>query len=261
MKGCEKMRLKRLLSLLISSAMTISVMPLTAFADQEPPMPYGASEVGYNGYLQLNFSDTDWLDAVNALSVNGNEYEKANDSFYMEDNEFSSSSMSYYIQIGNKHIDKNGEKNNIVISADGYDNLELSAKKSNGSWEVEKSEEPENEDKKTVTLRAEKVGSAFYDEYYTLTPEGDKDYIQNIEGVYVNEIEWKKENSSSDLYGEDYCIENNRIMFKANVQSYLDVLKDGDVIKITNPDYNDVELKVAIDEDGGFSVSDINEGG
>ena len=188
MKGCEKMRLKRLLSLLISSAMTISVMPLTAFADQEPPMPFEAS-------------------------------------------------------------------------ANGYDNLELSAKKSNGSWEVEKSEEPENEDKKTVTLKAEKVGSAFYDEYYTLTPEGDKDYIQNIEGVYVNEIEWKKENSSSDLYGEDYCIENNRIMFKANVQSYLDVLKDGDVIKITNPDYNDVELKVTIDKDGDFSVSDINEGG
>lgn len=261
MKGCEKMRLKRLLSLLISSAMTISVMPLTAFATLEPPMPFGASDGTYNGYLQLNFSDTDWLDAVNALSVNGNEYEEANDSFYMKDNEFSSSSMSYYVEIGNKYIDKSGGENNIVISAEGYDNLELSAKKSNGSWEVEKSEEPENEGKKTVTLKAEKVGSAFYDEYYTLTPEGDMDYIKNIEGVYVNRIEWKEENSSSDLYGEDYCIENNRIMFKANVQSNLDVLKDGDVIRITNPDYNDVELEVTIDEDGDFSVSDINEGG
>ena len=188
MKGCEKMRLKRLLSLLISSAMTISVMPLTAFAAQEPPMPYGAS-------------------------------------------------------------------------ANGYDNLELSAKKSNGSWEVEKSEEPENEDKKTVTLKAGKVGDEFYNEYYTLTPEGDKDYIQNIKGVYVNEIEWKKENSSSDLYGEDYCIENNSIMFKANVQSYLDVLENGDVIRITNPYYNDVELNVTIDKDGDFSVYDVNEGG
>ena len=264
MKGCEKMRLKRLLSLLISSAMTISVMPLTAFATQEPPIPYSASEDFFEGYLRLNFSytDTDWLDAVDALSVNGNEYEEVNISSSMDDTKFFSSSISYYIQIGKEHIDKNGGENNIVISADGYDNLKLSAKKSNGSWEVEKSEAPADENKKTVTLKAEKVGSAFYDEYYTLTPE-DNNYIQNIKGVYVNRIEWKKESSPDNLYGEDYYIdgENNRIMFKANAQSYLDVLEDGDVIKITNPDYNDVELKVTIDEDGGFSVSDINEGG
>ena len=114
MKGCEKMRLKRLLSLLISSAMTISVMPLTAFAAKEPQMPYEASEDMLYGYLQLNFSDTDWLEAVDALSVNGNEYEEVNSSFSMDDTKFFSSSSSYWIQIGNKHINKNGRENNIV---------------------------------------------------------------------------------------------------------------------------------------------------
>ena len=266
MKGCEKMRLKRLLSLLISSAMTISVMPLTAFAAQEPPMPYGASEDMFNGYLQLNFSytDTEWLDAVNVLSVNGNKYEEVNSSSSMDDTKFFSSSISYYIQIGNEHIDKDGGENNIVISANGYDNLELSAKKSGGSWKVEKSEEPADENKKTVTLKAEKVVEEYIGDYYTLTPEGDKDYIQNIEGVYVNESKWEEEErNSSYLVGEDYYIdrEYNRIVFAADERSNRDILKDGDVIRITNPYYNDVELKVTIDEDGDFSVSDINEGG
>ena len=226
-------------------------------------MPYKASEVMFNGYLQLNFSDTAWLDAVDALSVNGNEYEEADSTFSMDNTKFLSSSMSYYVEIGNEYIDKSGGENNIVISANGYDDLELSAKKSDGSWKVEKSEAPADEDKKTVTLEAGKVGSAFYDECYTLTPEDDKDYIQNIEGVYVNGIEWEEENSSSGLYGEDYYIdsENNRIMFAAVVWGPNDILKDGDTIKITNPYYNDVELKVAIDKDGVFSVSDVNEGG
>ena len=260
------MRLKRLLSLLISSAMTISVMPLTAFATQEPPMPHKASEVTLYGYLQLDFpyTDTDWLEAVDELSVNGNKYEEADSIFSMDDTKFLSSSTSYCIQIGKKYIDKNGGENNIVISANGYDNLELSAKKSNGSWEVEKSEEPENEGKKTVTLKAEKVEEQYIGEYYTLTPEDDKDYIQNIEGVYVNESKWEEEiNNSSYLVGKDYYIdrEYNRIVFAADERSNRDILKDGDVIRITNPYYFDVELKVTIDEDGDFSVSDINEGG
>lgn len=266
MKGCEKMRLKRLLSLLISSAMTISVMPLTAFAAQEPPMPHKASEVMLYEYLQLDFphTDTEWLDAVNALSVNGNKYEEADSIFSMDDTKFLSSSTSYCIQIGNKHIDKNGGENNIVISADGYDNLKLSAKKSNGSWKVEKSEEPADENKKTVTLKAGKVEEQYIGEYYTLTPEGNTDYIQNIEGVYVNGSKWEEEiNNSSYLVGKDYYIdrEYNRIVFAADERSNRAILEDGDTIKITNPDYNDVELKVTIDKDGDFSVSDVNEGG
>ena len=265
MKGCEKMRLKRLLSLLISSAMTISVMPLTAFAAKEPPIPYSASEDFFEGYLRLNFSytDTDWLDAVDALSVNGNEYEEVNSSSYMDDNKFLSSSISYYIQIGNEYINENGGENNIVISADGYDDLKLSAKKSNGSWEVEKSEEPADENKETVTLMAGKVEVEYIGDYYTLTPEGNTDYIKNIEGVYVNGSEWEEVNSPYYLFGKDYCIDSeyNRIMFKADAWDDSDILKDGDVIRITNPHYNDVVLKVTIDKDGDFSVSDINEGG
>ena len=138
MKGCEKMRLKRLLSLLISSAMTISVMPLTAFAaEKEAPVPSSVNEAMLSDNLQINYiqdqDSWDYIDNVHKIMVNDNEYKKVSYSWDMDETTFISSSSSYYIGLGMGEIEEN-ESNEIVISADGYEDIELTVEKSPGGY-------------------------------------------------------------------------------------------------------------------------------
>ncbi len=132
------MKMKRILSLIISTTMIIGAVPSTAMAMKQPPEPVNASESFFSNYLQINFSytDTDWLEAVDSLMVDGNKYEETSSSISMADEKFLASAISYNIEIGNKYVDKNGGSNKIVIGADGYSDLSLNAVKVNGKWEI-----------------------------------------------------------------------------------------------------------------------------
>ena len=114
--------------------------------------------------------------------------------------------------------------------------------------------------KKSIVLTGDKYKDKYGDEYFIIIPTADQEYIKGITKITVNNSEWDK-NSKDTLYGKDYYIDqaNNRIMFakEAFIVSY-DILKDGDVIEITNPDYETVKLKVSIDENK-FAVKDMNE--
>lgn len=132
------MKMKRILSLIISTTMIIGAVPSTAMALEQPPEPVNASEEFFSKYLQINFSytDTDWLEAVDSITVDGKKYQEADSSFTMSDEKFLASSGSYNIQIGNEYVDKNGGDNKIVIGADGYSDLSLNARKENANWEI-----------------------------------------------------------------------------------------------------------------------------
>ena len=114
--------------------------------------------------------------------------------------------------------------------------------------------------KKSIVLTGDKYKDNYGDEYFIITPTADQEYIKGITKITVNNSEWDK-NSKDTLYGKDYYIDqaNNRIMFaKEGLIVSYDILKDGDVIEITNPDYETVKLKVSIDENK-FAVKDMNE--
>ena len=114
--------------------------------------------------------------------------------------------------------------------------------------------------KKSIVLTGDKYKDKYGDEYFVITPTADQEYIKGITKITVNNSEWDK-NSKDTLYGKDYYIDqaNNRIMFaKEGLIVSYDILKDGDVIEITNPDYETVKLKVSIDENK-FAVKDMNE--
>ena len=114
--------------------------------------------------------------------------------------------------------------------------------------------------KKSIVLTGDKYKDNYGDEYFVITPTTDQEYIKGITKITVNNSEWDK-NSKDTLYGKDYYIDqaNNRIMFaKEGFSVSYDILKDGDVIEITNPDYETVKLKVSIDENK-FAVKDMNE--
>lgn len=347
MKGCEKMRLKRLLSLLISSAMTISVMPLTAFAaEKEAPVPSSVNEAMLSDNLQINYiqdqDSWDYIDNVHKIMVNDNQCYKAASSISMEDDGFYCAGGSYYIELGKGYIN-NIEPNEIVISADGYEDIELTVEKSRGVWSVSVSEpvedvdvteiklsetslelkksetkkltatvEPKNatnkevewesddtnvatvengtvtavgageatitvtsvgneevtaicevtvtEEKETVTFTGRKAkGENIWDEYYVLKS-NDKEYINGIEEIYVNRDKWIKYFYKNSLREKGYFLDgaNGEIYFYA-IKLYQDdaILEDGDIIKITNPDYEDALLKVSIDGDD-FSVSEYD---
>lgn len=117
-----------------------------------------------------------------------------------------------------------------------------------------------SEQKKYIVLTGDIYKDNHNDEYFTISPTMDKDYIMGITQINVNSSKW--DNSKSDtLYGADYYIDqsNNRIMFaKEGFQVSFDILKDGDIIEIINPDYETVKLKVSI-KDGKFEVKDMNE--
>lgn len=348
MKGRELiMNLKKAISLLTGTVMMISVLPTTAFAAKQPPEPIGAAENFFSHYLQLNFTynDSDWLEAVDGLTVDGNSYVKADSSIIMDDDDFVSSSSSYNIEIGNQYINKDGSENKIVISADGYSDLNLSAKKENGEWTVgilsdeiavesvdieeDSIELKEGETKKltlvitpedatnknvvwesddsnvadvdakgnvsavsegtanitvtsddgsktdsctvtvtaaenkTATVTGEKIREGnLLPKYYFALMSDDQNYISGISEIYVNDKKWEKDSSDSAIYGEDYYIdlENNRVLFASEKFGSEEILKNNDIIKIINPDYEDVVLKVTIKGDD-FSVSPFTEGG
>ena len=114
------------------------------------------------------------------------------------------------------------------------------------------------EEKKTVTLTGKKVTENVWDEYYVLTPEDDTEYIKGIDGIYVNITKLTYYEYKDRLETSNYYTENDEIWFTAyNYYEGKGCFKDGDIIKITNPDYEDALLKVSIDGDD-FSVSEYD---
>ena len=116
------------------------------------------------------------------------------------------------------------------------------------------------EEKETVTFTGRKAkGENIWDEYYVLTPDHEE-YINGIDGIYVNGDKWIKYFYKNSLREKGYFLDdaNGEIYFYA-IKLYQDdaILKDGDIIKITNPDYEDALLKVSIDGDD-FSVSEYD---
>lgn len=164
----------------------------------------------FNKAFRLIFTmntDTDWVENITAISVNGIKYEEASstsvdaDSTKYYKNSNKGMAQDPYIEIGAGY----GEVNpaTCVISSKGYKDLTVELNKDNYSAKIVGSSEPENpgtgedkpsDEKKVLPTAIKEVEKTFYDEAMKLifSNATDIDWVTKITGVTVNGIEYEK---------------------------------------------------------------------
>ena len=241
------------------------------------------ADFGYD--FVIKFVDgADYLAAINGVTVDGKTYTKASYSFGVSGNLAYYIRSGEYITIGEAGIGDTG-KAECVITADGYKDLVLELDKTTHTATVKgSSTEPEEHEHTggTATCLKKAVcnicGQEYGDfgphnyvdgvctvcsekdpDYGKVTPEFSVDdnsgysyiiigtttngYVNGVTGISVNGTAFTRQTFQMALHGNQYYLENDtdKIYF-ANTG----VLKSGDVIEITNPDYSTVKLKVSI---------------
>ena len=252
-------------------------------ANAEPPEitecgPYS------NGDFDIKFGNgyDSYLNAITGVSVGGVEYEKTTLSFdisgaskyYIRDNK---------ILIGEGGIGDTG-KAECIITADGYKDLVLELDKNAHTATVkDSSTKPGEHEHKggTATCLKKAVCDICHQEYgeygdhdykngvctvcgkkdpdygkvtpkfsvddseswYVILETTTKGYVKGVTEISVNGTKFTSQSFKMAVNGNQYYLENDtdKIYF-ANTG----VLKSGDVIEITNPDYSTVKLKVSI---------------
>lgn len=140
----RKIRAK-ITSIFLALIMALTMMPVTAMADgnASPPEPYKYEESILFGGLQLEFNywDEEYLNAVNRVTVDGEEYESADPySWSLNDYEYKIAASSYFIQLGIPSLNER-EDHTLIVSADGYENLNLKLSYNGNSWSGEAAEQ------------------------------------------------------------------------------------------------------------------------
>ena len=240
------------------------------------------SDFGYD--FVIKFVDgADYLAAINGVTVDGKTYTKASYSFGVSGNLAYYIRSGEYITIGEAGIGDTG-KGECVITADGYKDLVLELDKNAHTATVKSSStEPGEHEHTGGTATCEKkavcstCGKEYGDfgphnyvdgvctvcskkdpNYGKVTPEFSVDdseswyvilettttgYVKGVTEISVNGTKFSSQSFKMAVNGNQYYLENDtdKIYF-ANTG----VLKSGDVIEITNPDYSTVKLKVSI---------------
>jgi len=241
------------------------------------------SDFGYD--FVIKFVDgADYLAAINGVTVDGKTYTKASYSFGVSGNLAYYIRSGEYITIGEAGIGDTG-KAECIVTADGYKDLVLELDKTTHKVTVKgSSTEPEKHEHTGGTATCENkavcniCGQEYGDfgphnyvdgvcsvcgvkdpDYGKVTPEFSVDgnsgysyiiigtttngYVNGVTGISVNGTAFTRQTFQMALNGNQYYLENDtdKIYF-ANTG----VLKSGDVIEITNPDYSTVKLKVSI---------------
>ena len=238
---------------------------------------------GYDFVITFVNGSDDYVSSITGVTVDGKAYtEVSSPSTVWNTSTFSAYDSS--IKIGEGGIGDTG-KAECVITADGYKDLVLELDKTTHKVTVKgSSTKPEEHEHTggTATCRKKAVCSICNEEYGNfgphnyvdgvctvcnakdpnygkVTPEFSVDgnsgysyiiigtttngYVNGVTGISVNGTAFTRQTFQMALNGNQYYLENDtdKIYF-ANTG----VLKSGDVIEITNPDYSTVKLKVSI---------------
>ena len=237
----------------------------------------------YDFVITFISGSSDYVSAITGITVDGKAYTLAsssygvwnNSAYYLRDEE---------IIVGEGGIGDTG-KAECIITADGYKDLVLELDKTTHKVTVKgSSTEPEKHEhtggtatcleKAVCNICGQKYGDFgphnYVDgvcsvcgvedpDYGKVTPEFSVDgnsgysyiiigtttngYVNGVTGISVNGTAFTRQTFQMALNGNQYYLENDtdKIYF-ANTG----VLKSGDVIEITNPDYSTVKLKVSI---------------
>ena len=237
---------------------------------------------GYDFNITFVSGSSDYVSAITGVTVDGQAYSLAANSSVVWNNK-TYCAYDEFIKIGEAGIGDTG-KAECVITADGYKDLVLELDKTKHTATVkDSSTKPEEHEhtggtatclKKAVCDICGKEYGEYGDHDYKngvctvcnandpnygkTTPEFSVDdseswyvilettttgYVKGVTEISVNGTKFSSQSFKMAVNGNQYYLENDtdKIYF-ANTG----VLKSGDVIEITNPDYSTVKLKVSI---------------
>lgn len=252
----------KLLSWLLILAMILSLLPMSALAagdKQLPPTQILTCETNFGYDFKLTFSPeySNWLLSVKSVTVANTPYTKV-DSFYSVWKNTNYYVGADYLLIGEGFT---GNSATCVIEAEGYSALTLTLDKTAHSAVIISAQEPEtggdsdneNEnpgqdiEKPSVTAPTFSQTTGFYN-YYALSFR-ENDYVSGISSVLVNEDACEKGDYLSSIHGTQYYLNeaDNKLCLASQASLAGEVtFKNGDIITIQNPSYQDLVLKVTI---------------
>lgn len=278
-----KKLLRRIVSLCLALVLAAALLPSAALAAGAPPTQIldCSSSFGYDFVLTFGSADQPWLEAITAVTVDGTAYQKGSSSFSVWNNDFYYVRASdSQLTIGEGGVAASGST--CVISADGYADLTLLLDKTSHSASISPSDVPCQHQGGTATCLQRAVcelcgreygelGPHNYNEaglctvcgaprpalpvaptvtvgsdnYYLVFNISTPGYAAGITGVSVNGTPWSEQSFRIALNGAQYYkdAENNQLFFAPLSNTPL---QSGDLITITNPNYEDVKLKLTI---------------
>lgn len=278
-----KRLLRRIVSLCLALVLAAALLPSAALAAGAPPTQIlnCSSNFGYDFVLTFDSADQPWLESITAVTVDGTAYQKGSSSFSVWNNDFYYVRASdSQLTIGEGGVAASGST--CVISADGYADLTLLLDKTSHSASISPSDAPCQHQGGTATclqravcelcgkeygelgphnyneaglctvcgatrpaLPAAPTVTVGSDNYYLVFNISTPGYAAGITGVSVNGTPWSEQSFCIALNGAQYYkdAENNQLFFAPLSNTPL---QSGDLITITNPNYEDVKLKLTI---------------
>lgn len=278
-----KKLLRRIVSLCLALVLAAALLPSAALAAGAPPTQIldCSSSFGYDFVLTFGSADQPWLEAITAVTVDGATYQKGSSSFSVWNNDFYYVRASdSQLTIGEGGVAASGST--CVISADGYADLTLLLDKTSHSASISSSDAPCQHQGGTATCLQRAVCELCGKEYGELGPHNYNEaglctvcgatrpalpvaptvavgsdnyylvfnistpgYAAGITGISVNGTPWSEQSFRMALNGAQYYkdAENNQLFFAPLSNTPL---QSGDLITITNPNYEDVKLKLTI---------------
>lgn len=216
---------------------------------KEPPKAVGGDSWMGAYTFKFGTASSDWIKNISNVSVNGQSYEKG--SYVYDKAQYTISETDGYVKIGNKEITK--DKNEIVISAEGYEDLTFYIAKTGKL--VEESKNPDTEDKETPDgsggeeKAAPEVRSSEYSSWdgtYTIVVGiGQDEWVKAIREVMVNDQVYDKL-SSSFASGTGYYL--NVTDGKVNIKVGAKFESDRNEIVISANGY--LDLTIILDQKG-----------
>ena len=216
---------------------------------KEPPTAVDGEDSWGAYTFRFSTASSDWIQNISNVSVNGQSYEKG--SYVYGYAQYTISETDCFVKIGDQEITK--EKNEIVISAAGYEDLTFYIDKTGKL--VDETMNPDTEDKETPDgsgveeKAAPKVQSAEYSSWdgtYTIVVGmGQDEWVNAIQEVMVNEQVYDKL-SSSFASGTGYYL--NVTDGKVNIKEGTKFESDRNEIVISANGY--LDLTIILDKKG-----------
>lgn len=264
----KKSNLKKLSALLMGAALIFSMMlPGAAFAAAPSVTGEQVEEGGFfkDSYQILRFTGSDkYVENITAVSVNETEWEETG------------SKIGLYGRTGAYYRDKSENviyfdgsalklNDTVTVKSEGCDDITLTVKVSDGTtFKVEMQDsssdpdpdpdKPGDEGKKEAPEAvAERISQGFYD-FQSITIKDDNEYVKGITEIDVNGTAWREVSSTMSLFGSGIYYLNssgNQIYFDGTGAGNV---KEGNIITIKHPDYQDLVLQVTAADAATFSV-------
>ena len=284
---------KRLGSLLMAAVMLLSmaVTPAMAADTQNPPTEVTNCEAGgiWTTVLALGFSDTAWMNAINAVKVNDVPYNKE---------KIDSVSSTTGIWEAGKYPFNGGAQGDlpalkfalnsgttfpvtIVLSAEGYKDLtvkvtqadkwgntytaEAVVNSDSGNGGSGSTENPDTSENGTIAISDMTIAKDNWNSNWVVSFSNADGYVSQIQTVKVNGTEWMS-TSYGPYSGGSYKknIDENTLAFAQNdnlVNPAISALKSGDVITIMATGYKDLTFKFVLDDNGNASAEAVGGSG